>query len=466
MNTDSPPFPPGENTTKPGRTHATSRARLGRRGGMPQPGWLSPSLTLTDRLIWTALFCFFLVLTLVIGGVFAGVAVVEGKTYAWKKTDCVILKSQVDEPGPYRGLRFLVSVQYEYVWQGRTYRSDRFTDGDASVSDYRKAWRWAERFPEDRQSMCFVNPSDPAQAVLSHVGVWPSQLFGLIALFPLTFAAIMAGLLHWIWRRPKPPPTQSLVLRLLSMIKHWLGAGMAVVVGSVFLLSGSAFLYFGVGKPFLQSLRARSWTQTPCVVLSSGMFKGKAFHLYVLYAYEFNDRQYKSSCGQFGQTGSSDGRGKKAFVARYPAGHKAVCYVNPEDPSQAVLDRGMNREDLWVRWFVSHFVVIGAAILFFAFRYARNKPISNRVRFFLWTLAAATISNEVVGLFALQRVIPAWRPGGRVTIGLIADTAIMVVFGLMGLVLLVLFLVALAGLFRPRQKGSGKRAVSEAVKLR
>ena len=138
---------------------------------MTQPGSPSPPLDLTDRLFWTALFSFILVLTLVVGGVFAAVAVGEGQTYAWKRTDCVILQSQLDEPGPYRGLSFVLRVRYEYVWKGQTYRCDRFSDGAAAFSDYRQAQRWAERLPEGRRTTCFVNPFDPAGAVLSHVGV-------------------------------------------------------------------------------------------------------------------------------------------------------------------------------------------------------------------------------------------------------------------------------------------------------
>jgi hypothetical protein len=291
-----------------------------------------------------------------------------------------------------------------------------------------------------------------------------TYLFGLIALVPLTIAAATAYGIYSVWRQPRPAPApqDSLLTRLALRIKQWLDAGMVVVVGSFFLLFGSVGFYFLTATPIYQCLAARSWTPTPCVVLSSRVVKSKVFHLYVLYSYEFNGQQYKSSYSQFGETASPDGRGKRAFAARYPSGHKAVCYVNPKDPADAVLDRSMNREALWVGWFVMHPVVIGAAILFLAFRHARKKRISDRVQFFLWSLAAATISNEVVGLFAWQRVIPAWRRGGSVSIDLIGYTAIMIVFGSMGLILLVVFLFALVGLFKPRQKGGRKRAVSKA----
>jgi hypothetical protein len=290
-----------------------------------------------------------------------------------------------------------------------------------------------------------------------------TYLFGLIALVPLTIAAATAYGIYSVWRQPRPAPApqDSLLTRLALRIKQWLDAGMVVVVGSFFLLFGSAGFYFLTAKPIYQCLAARSWTPTPCVVLSSRVVKSKVFHLYVFYAYEFNGHQYKSSCAQFGEIASPDGEGKRAFVARYPSGHKAVCYVNPKDPAEAVLDRSMNREMLWIGWVVMHPVVIGAAILFLAFRHARKKRISNRVQVFLWSLAAATIWNEMVTLFAWQRVIPAWRRGGRDWIGLIGYTAIMVVFGIMGLILLVMFFFALVGLFKPRQKGGRKGAVSK-----
>jgi hypothetical protein len=237
------------------------------------------------------------------------------------------------------------------------------------------------------------------------------------------------------------------------------GPALVVTVGSVFVLAGSLFLYFAVAKPLFQCLAAKSWVPTPCVVLSSRVVKGKAFHLAISYAYEFNGQQHQSSHYQFGEWGSPSSRGKKAIVARYPRGWKAVCYVNPKDPAEAVLDRDLHWAMLWNGLFLLQFVAVGAAILCFALLHVRKKPVSSRVGFFLFSLAFAIVFNEVMVVLASQQIIPAWHASRRVSLSLIGQTVILVLLGSIGLVSLVMFLFALVGLFKPRHKGGRKGAV-------
>jgi hypothetical protein len=58
--------------------------------------------------------------------------------------------------------------------------------------------------------------------------------------------------------------------------------------------------------------------------------------------------------------GSSSGHSGKANIVRqHPPGQKTVCYMNPTDASEAVLERGFTR-DMWWGAVPLLFVLIGA----------------------------------------------------------------------------------------------------------
>ena len=100
-------------------------------------------------------------------------------------------------------------------------------------------------------------------------------------------------------------------------------------------------MYF---RPAIKGRQAlASWERVPCVILSSKVGvhhsdDGSTYSIDVSYQYPFNGRVYQSNrFGFFG--GSSSGYDEKAAVVdRYPRGARAMCYVNPADPSQAVLE--------------------------------------------------------------------------------------------------------------------------------
>ncbi|MBM3860079.1 MAG: DUF3592 domain-containing protein [Verrucomicrobia bacterium] len=112
---------------------------------------------------------------------------------------------------------------------------------------------------------------------------------------------------------------------------------------SVFLLAGLAATWFLLIRPIARVYEARQWPATPCVVVSSQVRShsdsdGTTYSVHIVYRYTVNRRDYQSDRYDF-MGGSSSGRkGKQAIVRRYPPGKEAVCYVNPRDPSDAVLE--------------------------------------------------------------------------------------------------------------------------------
>ena len=121
--------------------------------------------------------------------------------------------------------------------------------------------------------------------------------------------------------------------------------------GVLFTLVGAAVLVLWFMPALSRSLASSKWTDTPCTVISSRVKShkdkdGTTYSVDVFYRYKVNGKEFKSNAyGHFG--GSSSGYESKAkVIAKYPAGSQRVCYVNPENPAEAVLKPGMGWEVL------------------------------------------------------------------------------------------------------------------------
>jgi hypothetical protein len=141
-------------------------------------------------------------------------------------------------------------------------------------------------------------------------------------------------------------------------------SGCLVAFFAVFFLVGFAAFYFTTLRPAMQSLTARSWTETTCTVLSSQVgehpgSKSTTYSVDVVYTYSFDGQPYQAHRYGF-LGGSSSGRtGKEEIVARYPPGARVSCWVDPAHPDQAVLNRDPSAE--WLFGLIPLvFLIIGA----------------------------------------------------------------------------------------------------------
>lgn len=130
-----------------------------------------------------------------------------------------------------------------------------------------------------------------------------------------------------------------------------------------FFLAGAIAIYFLGLSPALKVFRASSWEPIPCVVTSSKVATGSGGDTYsveIHYSYTIDGKQYPGTrYGFFG--GSSSGFDSKArVVEQYPAGSTATCYVNPLDPTEAVISRGVTTDMLWGLFGVP-FLLVGLA---------------------------------------------------------------------------------------------------------
>lgn len=100
----------------------------------------------------------------------------------------------------------------------------------------------------------------------------------------------------------------------------------------------------------------------------------------VLYAYRIGGREYRSNRFDFmAFLTDSGGRGKeetRTIVSRYRPGSEATCYVDPTDPTEAVLSRQIEWPAL--DWVPLAFVVLPSFALYRTVRELRSTLADRR----------------------------------------------------------------------------------------
>jgi len=150
-----------------------------------------------------------------------------------------------------------------------------------------------------------------------------------------------------------PPPSRSLAGRLWIMA---MGLGIAAV-GWVFVQ------YLWASHERAKAMQA--WVETPCRIVSSELGEGglnqRGMPKYLVelrYRYEVGGTEYESERLRRLPVEASDLRKAEARIRPYPEGLETVCFVDPEEPSNAVLERD-SRGALYSIWFPWIFVVGG-----------------------------------------------------------------------------------------------------------
>jgi len=265
----------------------------------------------------------------------------------WPAVPCVIESSSIAN----RSSGYEIQVRYRYDFGGKTWHSQRLKMQTTTSTDYAALQRQVDAYPAGAASQCFVNPSDPAEAVLRLDDLWILPF----ALIPLIFVAVGAFGIFALWHGPpatfiRPAPAQVAAAR-----------GSMVLFG-IFAIVGGVLFYFFVVRVALDVMAARNWTATPCLVQSSTVRahsgKSTTYSIDILYQYEINGSTYQSNHYDF-LGGSSDGySSKEAIVRQFPPGTRTVCYVNPDDPADVVFDRGFST-DMWIGFLPLIFLAVG-----------------------------------------------------------------------------------------------------------
>ena len=154
-----------------------------------------------------------------------------------------------------------------------------------------------------------------------------------------------------------------------------------LILFGIFLLGGLAFTQGMILHPYFQSRAARDWKETPCRIVSSEVKSHRdsdatTYSVEISYVYKVAGREFHSNRYQFLRFYSSGRPAKAATVARFPRGKATVCFVNPRNPTDAVLDRGFAS----IGWFALlplAFVGVGASGIVGVLRGRKDAPLLN-----------------------------------------------------------------------------------------
>jgi hypothetical protein len=317
---------------------------------------------------------FFLLWCAIAAGIFAVMArqaLGDLATRGWTAAPCRIVDSGVSEES---GERYAFNVRYSYAARpasavesaprtGTTYA--RGYKGDA---DYAPAQRLLLRYPPGARATCYVDPYDPSRAVLERP--WPPVVFMLPV--PLLFVLIGVGALWATSRRPTPGAARPDAPLTAGAAGPRRGARVALLFFGAFFVIGGAVLVVA-GRRVVMVPAARSWKPLPATVVSSGVRAHRGdettYSVNILYAYTVEGHEYRSN--RYGFMGGSGGYdGKRDIVRRYPPGTHFTAYVNPSDPVEAVVERGLTT-DMLVLLVPLFFVAVGAGGIYFSVRAAR-----------------------------------------------------------------------------------------------
>ena len=146
---------------------------------------------------------------------------------------------------------------------------------------------------------------------------------------------------------------------LASLSGGWLFTGIWCTVSFVALIF--------IGGPVLADIGTADWTPTDGVVIDSGVDVstggkgGNTYCLWVDYQYTFENTTYNGYVVSYSQDNSCDSWSADADED-YPPGSNVTVFVNPDNPSEAVLENGFSGIDFGICC-VFPFVIIGVIML-------------------------------------------------------------------------------------------------------
>jgi hypothetical protein len=164
--------------------------------------------------------------------------------------------------------------------------------------------------------------------------------------------------------------------------------GCATAAGAAFLglfvVVGSVVGFFMTARPLYHAYVARGWMPTACEVISSRIVRGDdTARPDIVYRYTIGGREYTANRYNF-MPGTTSDSTVPDVVARHAPGTRFECYVDPADPSSAVINR---TPTLWYFMGVPFFVMFAgipgaiAAVMMRSRRRARTASASAAAAF-------------------------------------------------------------------------------------
>ena len=264
------------------------------------------------------------------------------QTRSWAVVSCKILSSRVGNVARGSNQEYTPDVRYEYQYAGKAYRGyefywpHRFNGGEYSGQNYNIMAGLAGRYHPGDSATCYVNPAQPQQAVLERRNDYGMLVIALIV--PGFFVFFYFA----FYRPPKPKRYDVAAKPISALAKKRDPRTTGLVIGVLFTML-SALLYVSTTMPAREIATTKNWRATPCLILESHLDQnsykdGNTYTVNVLFSYQVNGREYRSNHYQAGRQESSSYHRQAERASHYVPGQTSTCYVNPDSPSEAVLN--------------------------------------------------------------------------------------------------------------------------------
>jgi hypothetical protein len=121
-----------------------------------------------------------------------------------------------------------------------------------------------------------------------------------------------------------------------------------LLIGLALFIGGCIATWFFSIKPILKTLDARDWPAVPCKIISAELkthtdSDGTSYTFDIDYRYTYDGKTYKSDKYAFIPQAKGNRKSKLNVINQYKQTQNPLCYVNPENPSEAVLRRGFHK---------------------------------------------------------------------------------------------------------------------------
>lgn len=104
----------------------------------------------------------------------------------WTETPCTVISSRVKSHKGKDGTTYSVDIFYRYQVNGKEYKSNAYGHFGGSSSGYKPKAKIVAQYPAGAKKVCYVNPKNPAVAVLKPGAGWEV----LLGLLPLAFLGV------------------------------------------------------------------------------------------------------------------------------------------------------------------------------------------------------------------------------------------------------------------------------------
>lgn len=300
----------------------------------------------------------------------------DWETRSWVATPAVLLGESSKLEKDRSGDSSREPVPFRYTYEGHSYTQDTVTlKGTMSVNGKKSdSGRRLRNMPAGTQVTCYVNPTKPDEAVLE----LRSLVYAWFLLLPGVFLLVgVGGVIGVI--RAKPAHHQPASERHRGWKSNPNNSTLGLrIFGSIFALIGGVATWFIGVKPMLAARAAEHWQEVPCKIESArvtnhrGSKGGTTYSISVTYRYEVSGQKYVGDRYSFSTGSSSSYDWREQAVRELKRDPHPVCYVNPDDPNDAVLSPTLGN-DAWFGLIPLVFVIVGIGIFLGASKMSRAR---------------------------------------------------------------------------------------------